>query len=78
MYMSLHSYSAHLVLFSELVRTQARDELERVTRERDQLAAQIRQDMGMLDAKVQAAREQGKACRESVVRLLVKIGSSYL
>ena len=35
-------------------------ELERVTRERDQLANQLREDAQFLDNKVSFARQQGK------------------
>ena len=49
-------------VYSEPVKQHLQDELERVTHERDQLAAQMKADSQLLDSKIQAAREQGTYC----------------
>ena len=53
------------------MKNQLRAELERVIKERDQLAEQIRLDSNMLDSKVQAAREQGKEMADAVIFICI-------
>ncbi len=49
------------VRFSAMLRDELQKELERVTRERHQLADQLREDALLLDAKLSAAKQQGRS-----------------